>query len=281
MRNDFSAAGHSDRQPAAANAAVARPAESAAPRPRGTAAAAFDQTAGHRQGTGARGQGSRALAGEPGALAGEPGASAGEPRGVSHGMGSEVGGWGADSARRPGPAVAAQPEKKCRATATRPDLEPKPVPLVVGTMMERIRHREKQPRLPAVGHLVATPRRPNWPGQTGSTATQPPDGDGTSFPRTCNREARCLRASTRRAAPSSGPSGGWPRCWGRSSYSVSCPSPGGHLGLQAGPGWARGVLLLAGLQAVYVMWMFNAPDWATVRDRDVRVRRGGDRLRRG
>jgi hypothetical protein len=38
----------------------------------------------------------------------------------------------------------------------------------------------------------------------------------------------------------------------------------GHLGLEASPGWARAVLLVAGLQTLYVVWMLNAPDWATV-----------------
>ena len=38
----------------------------------------------------------------------------------------------------------------------------------------------------------------------------------------------------------------------------------GHLNLAAAPGWARAVLLLAGLQCVFLVWMLNAPDWATV-----------------
>jgi hypothetical protein len=37
-----------------------------------------------------------------------------------------------------------------------------------------------------------------------------------------------------------------------------------HLNLETAPGWARLVLLLAGLQAVYVVWMLNVPDWASV-----------------
>jgi len=38
-----------------------------------------------------------------------------------------------------------------------------------------------------------------------------------------------------------------------------------HFGLEASPAWARAVLLVAGLQALYVVWMLNAPDWASVR----------------
>jgi hypothetical protein len=37
-----------------------------------------------------------------------------------------------------------------------------------------------------------------------------------------------------------------------------------HLNPATAPGWARVVLLLAALQAVYVAWMFAAPDWASV-----------------
>jgi hypothetical protein len=38
-----------------------------------------------------------------------------------------------------------------------------------------------------------------------------------------------------------------------------------HFGLEASPPWARAVLLVAGLQCLYVVWMLNAPDWASVR----------------
>ena len=38
----------------------------------------------------------------------------------------------------------------------------------------------------------------------------------------------------------------------------------GHLNLEAAPGWARAVVLLAMLQTVFVVWMLNRPDWATV-----------------
>lgn len=37
-----------------------------------------------------------------------------------------------------------------------------------------------------------------------------------------------------------------------------------YLNLQTAPGWARVVLLMAGLQIVYIAWMLNAPDWASV-----------------
>ncbi|MDZ7615708.1 MAG: hypothetical protein U1E05_01815 [Patescibacteria group bacterium] len=36
-----------------------------------------------------------------------------------------------------------------------------------------------------------------------------------------------------------------------------------HFNLENAPGWARIVLLLAALQAVYVGWMLSAPDWST------------------
>ena len=38
----------------------------------------------------------------------------------------------------------------------------------------------------------------------------------------------------------------------------------GHVNLQTAPNWARIVLLLAALQAFYVVWMVTAPDWASV-----------------
>ena len=38
-----------------------------------------------------------------------------------------------------------------------------------------------------------------------------------------------------------------------------------HLDLQLAPGWARAVLLVAGLQTAYVIWMALTPDWSTVR----------------
>ena len=37
-----------------------------------------------------------------------------------------------------------------------------------------------------------------------------------------------------------------------------------HLDLETAPGWARVVLLLAALQAFYVLWMLATPDWASV-----------------
>lgn len=37
-----------------------------------------------------------------------------------------------------------------------------------------------------------------------------------------------------------------------------------HLNLPASPGWVRAVLLLAALQAVYLVWMLATPDWSTV-----------------
>lgn len=37
-----------------------------------------------------------------------------------------------------------------------------------------------------------------------------------------------------------------------------------YLNLETAPGWARLVLLLAALQAVYIAWMLNTPDWASV-----------------
>lgn len=38
----------------------------------------------------------------------------------------------------------------------------------------------------------------------------------------------------------------------------------GLLNLETAPGWARLVLLLAAVQAIYVVWMLNRPDWASV-----------------
>ena len=37
-----------------------------------------------------------------------------------------------------------------------------------------------------------------------------------------------------------------------------------RLNLAIAPGWARTVVLLASLQAIYVGWMLTAPDWSTV-----------------
>jgi hypothetical protein len=37
-----------------------------------------------------------------------------------------------------------------------------------------------------------------------------------------------------------------------------------HFDVQVAPGWARLVLLLAVLQAVYIAWMLGAPDWVSV-----------------
>ena len=37
-----------------------------------------------------------------------------------------------------------------------------------------------------------------------------------------------------------------------------------YLNLQTAPGWARTVLLLAALQAVYILWMTVTPDWSSV-----------------
>jgi len=38
----------------------------------------------------------------------------------------------------------------------------------------------------------------------------------------------------------------------------------GYLNLGTAPGWARAVLLLAALEAVYIAWMLATPDWASV-----------------
>lgn len=37
-----------------------------------------------------------------------------------------------------------------------------------------------------------------------------------------------------------------------------------HWNLQTAPGWARIVVLMAVLQGVYIAWMLNNPDWASV-----------------
>jgi hypothetical protein len=37
-----------------------------------------------------------------------------------------------------------------------------------------------------------------------------------------------------------------------------------HLNLETAPGWARAVLLMAAVQAVYVLWMASAPDWVSL-----------------
>ncbi len=36
-----------------------------------------------------------------------------------------------------------------------------------------------------------------------------------------------------------------------------------HWNLETAPGWARVVVLVAAMQAVYVVWMLSAPDWST------------------
>lgn len=36
-----------------------------------------------------------------------------------------------------------------------------------------------------------------------------------------------------------------------------------QVNLATAPGWARAVVLLAALQAVYIGWMLSAPDWST------------------
>ncbi len=36
-----------------------------------------------------------------------------------------------------------------------------------------------------------------------------------------------------------------------------------QVNLQTAPGWARAVVLLAAVQAVYLGWMLSAPDWST------------------
>ena len=38
-----------------------------------------------------------------------------------------------------------------------------------------------------------------------------------------------------------------------------------YLNLETAPGWARVVVLMTLLQAVYVVWMLAAPDWSTIR----------------
>jgi hypothetical protein len=38
----------------------------------------------------------------------------------------------------------------------------------------------------------------------------------------------------------------------------------GHLNPQTAPAWSRAVMLLAAVQIVFVVWMVNAPDWATL-----------------
>ena len=38
----------------------------------------------------------------------------------------------------------------------------------------------------------------------------------------------------------------------------------GHLNLAAAPGWARVVILAAALEGLYLAWLINAPDWATI-----------------
>jgi hypothetical protein len=38
----------------------------------------------------------------------------------------------------------------------------------------------------------------------------------------------------------------------------------GHWNLATAPGWARAVLLLAAMQAVYIVWLVNMPDWGTL-----------------
>ncbi len=37
-----------------------------------------------------------------------------------------------------------------------------------------------------------------------------------------------------------------------------------HLNPATAPGWARAVVLLAAVQAGYIAWMLNVPDWASV-----------------
>ena len=37
-----------------------------------------------------------------------------------------------------------------------------------------------------------------------------------------------------------------------------------YLNLETAPGWARVILLMAALQAIYIAWMLSAPDWVSV-----------------
>ena len=48
-------------------------------------------------------------------------------------------------------------------------------------------------------------------------------------------------------------------------FSLSPVAYHAELNLQTAPGWARLVVLTAVLQAAYIAWMLNRPDWASVR----------------
>jgi hypothetical protein len=146
-----------------------------------------------------------------------------------------------------------------------PGLDLAPIPLVVGAMMERIGQREKRPGLAgrlAVWLLPLTRRARK---RTGA-------GRARGAARRWNLIPARLRPRT--LPPGVYEAGGaqlqavWRLAALLAALLVISLLPVAwhrHLGLQASPGWARSVLLVAGLQGLYLVWMLNAPDWATVR----------------
>ncbi|MGA2064990.1 MAG: hypothetical protein ABSG86_08475 [Thermoguttaceae bacterium] len=146
-----------------------------------------------------------------------------------------------------------------------PDPNVEPVPLVVGAMMARVQRREKRPG-PA-GRLAAWLRR--------RSARVPEKTPGGRLPGAARRSRLIpARLQPRTLPPGVYEAGGaqlravWKLAALLAAALVASLLPAawhGHLGLQASPGWARSVLLVAGLQGLYLVWMLNAPDWATVR----------------
>jgi hypothetical protein len=146
-----------------------------------------------------------------------------------------------------------------------PGLDLEPIPLAVGAMMERIGQREKRPGL--AGRLAAwlRPRAGRVRKRTGAGRARGPARRWNLIP---------ARLQPRTLPPGAYEAGGaqlqavWRLAALLAAILVISLLPVAwhrHLGLQASPGWARSVLLVAGLQALYLVWMLNAPDWATVR----------------
>jgi hypothetical protein len=138
-----------------------------------------------------------------------------------------------------------------------PGLDVKPKPLAVGDVMQRVGRGHKGPR------IASRTFRPRWL--------------DTWLRRITSRAPRGLRPRTL------GPQVTGPGVYEASPAQVAAVRKlavpllaavllsllpvvwCGHLGLGASPGWARTAVLVAGLQVLYVVWMINAPDWATVR----------------
>jgi hypothetical protein len=139
------------------------------------------------------------------------------------------------------------------------------MPLAVGAVMQRIRQHETRPSL--VARLAAGLRRSPRKSGAKATAKRPPG------------RARRWSLIPKRLQPRTLPPGVYEAgraqlhaVWklavllGAAVLLSLLPAVWhGHLSPHVAPGWARSVLMVAGLQGLYVVWMLNAPDWATVR----------------